>query len=334
MLTNWLIGAASRGVRATEGSRIRGRCGRCGRAAWCRSSTCSWAPVFVIELAGVEERLTWLRRPIVVWWCVWFVSTAGVGVLDRDQLHHRRPGHRRQHRDDHRGLSARLAALLLADQGVPRVRASARRAAVKRWVIVADARDERRDADPDAEPENRRFRLSPNGAEPGSIGLMNSGDGALGGHPFVVAHRGASADRPEHTVAAYELALQRGRRRRRVRRPADPRRPSGLRARPQGGPHVERHRAGQRDDAGAAARIRLRRLASQLAGRRQPRRHRAAHARRPRSRWCSTGTGRSRSSSRPSIRCATARWWRARCWRCCTGTASPRRRRPTCPARW
>jgi glycerophosphoryl diester phosphodiesterase len=29
-------------------------------------------------------------------------------------------------------------------------------------------------------------------------------------HPFVVAHRGASADRPEHTVAAYDLALQQG----------------------------------------------------------------------------------------------------------------------------
>ncbi|WP_162269048.1 glycerophosphodiester phosphodiesterase [Mycobacterium sp. VKM Ac-1816D] len=30
------------------------------------------------------------------------------------------------------------------------------------------------------------------------------------GHPFVVAHRGASAERPEHTLAAYELALQQG----------------------------------------------------------------------------------------------------------------------------
>lgn len=29
-------------------------------------------------------------------------------------------------------------------------------------------------------------------------------------HPFVVAHRGASADRPEHTRAAYELALREG----------------------------------------------------------------------------------------------------------------------------
>ena len=39
---------------------------------------------------------------------------------------------------------------------------------------------------------------------------MNSGDGTLAGHPFVVAHRGASGERPEHTLAAYELALQEG----------------------------------------------------------------------------------------------------------------------------
>lgn len=40
---------------------------------------------------------------------------------------------------------------------------------------------------------------------------MTSADGIpAGGHPFVVAHRGASADRPEHTLAAYELALQEG----------------------------------------------------------------------------------------------------------------------------
>jgi len=40
---------------------------------------------------------------------------------------------------------------------------------------------------------------------------MTSADGVhSGGHPFVVAHRGASAQRPEHTLAAYELALQEG----------------------------------------------------------------------------------------------------------------------------
>ncbi len=39
---------------------------------------------------------------------------------------------------------------------------------------------------------------------------MDSAGELLDGHPFVVAHRGASADRPEHTLAAYELALQEG----------------------------------------------------------------------------------------------------------------------------
>jgi glycerophosphoryl diester phosphodiesterase len=39
---------------------------------------------------------------------------------------------------------------------------------------------------------------------------MDSAGGALGSHPYVVAHRGASAERPEHTVAAYELALTEG----------------------------------------------------------------------------------------------------------------------------
>lgn len=34
--------------------------------------------------------------------------------------------------------------------------------------------------------------------------------GEDGRHPFVVAHRGASAARPEHTLAAYDLALQQG----------------------------------------------------------------------------------------------------------------------------
>lgn len=32
------------------------------------------APVFVIELASVEGRLSHLRRPIVVWWIVWVLS--------------------------------------------------------------------------------------------------------------------------------------------------------------------------------------------------------------------------------------------------------------------
>ena len=39
---------------------------------------------------------------------------------------------------------------------------------------------------------------------------MSTSDISRSGKPAVVAHRGASADRPEHTLAAYELALQEG----------------------------------------------------------------------------------------------------------------------------
>lgn len=34
-----------------------------------------WAPIFVLELAGRENRLAALRKPIVVWWLVWAAST-------------------------------------------------------------------------------------------------------------------------------------------------------------------------------------------------------------------------------------------------------------------
>lgn len=36
----------------------------------------AWAPVFVLELAAVEERLGWLRRRVVVWWLAWAASYA------------------------------------------------------------------------------------------------------------------------------------------------------------------------------------------------------------------------------------------------------------------
>jgi len=39
---------------------------------------------------------------------------------------------------------------------------------------------------------------------------MAAADDVLAEHPFVVAHRGASIERPEHTLAAYDLALQYG----------------------------------------------------------------------------------------------------------------------------
>src|SRR6266404_4520820 len=68
-------------------------------------------------------------------------------------------------------------------------------------------------------PHQPRTEANPNPNRPHQLSLkgrtrqhsrMNSGDGTLAGHPFVVAHRGASAERPEHTLAAYELALAEG----------------------------------------------------------------------------------------------------------------------------
>jgi hypothetical protein len=36
----------------------------------------AWAPIYVMELADVEARLRFLRRPITVWWLVWVAATA------------------------------------------------------------------------------------------------------------------------------------------------------------------------------------------------------------------------------------------------------------------
>jgi Domain of unknown function (DUF4328) len=75
VLTNWLI--ARRAAAFAHHRRED------PRSVWALRAGClvplvnlAWAPVFVIELADVEERLQWLRRPIVVWWIVWIFSTA------------------------------------------------------------------------------------------------------------------------------------------------------------------------------------------------------------------------------------------------------------------
>jgi len=35
-----------------------------------------WAPVYIIELAKIEDHYARVRRPIVVWWIAWIVSYA------------------------------------------------------------------------------------------------------------------------------------------------------------------------------------------------------------------------------------------------------------------
>ena len=106
LLTNWLI------ARRSSAFKHVGR--QEHRPLWALRAGClvplanlAWAPVFVLELASVEDKLDRLRRPIAVWWTVWVLSHRGVAVRHRDQLHQRRPGHRRQHRDDDRRLPDR-----------------------------------------------------------------------------------------------------------------------------------------------------------------------------------------------------------------------------------
>jgi hypothetical protein len=75
LLTNWLI--ARRSVAFEHVGREE------HRPLWTLRAGClvpfvnlAWAPVFVIELASVEDALARLRRPIAVWWAVWVLSTA------------------------------------------------------------------------------------------------------------------------------------------------------------------------------------------------------------------------------------------------------------------
>ena len=82
------------------------------------------------------------------------------------------------------------------------------------------------------------------------------------GRPLVFAHRGGADALPEHTLAAYLRALDDGADGARVRRPADPRRAPGLRARPPAQPHQQRPGPGQRQDPGRAGRAGLRLVAS------------------------------------------------------------------------
>jgi hypothetical protein len=74
VLTNWLI------ARRAAAFAYRGSADP--RPVWVLRLGCltpianlAWAPVFVIELAGIEDRLSWLRKPITAWWLVWVAST-------------------------------------------------------------------------------------------------------------------------------------------------------------------------------------------------------------------------------------------------------------------
>lgn len=113
-----------------------------------------WAPVFVLELARVEGRLTWLRTPIVVWWCGWwvsfFVSVFAVAT---------------SFTEDAQGIANNtvattiayliaLAALLLTVKMYRGFEHTAVDRPVKRWLIVPDESHAAEVEPPNDEPES------------------------------------------------------------------------------------------------------------------------------------------------------------------------------------
>jgi hypothetical protein len=106
-----------------------------------------YAPVFVLELASLEGRLTQLRRPIVVWWIIWVLSavvavwsvvgTVVVTFFATDS----------QHVADNTvittvGYLLALAALLLAARVFFGFEGGAESHHVRRWVVVASSGSE------------------------------------------------------------------------------------------------------------------------------------------------------------------------------------------------
>jgi hypothetical protein len=97
-----------------------------------------WAPVFVIELAGVEERLEWLRRPIVVWWIVWFFSTVVAGFSIATSFTQEPQGIADNTVTTIVAYLLGLAALLLAMKVFLGFERRPVEKPVRRWVIVRD----------------------------------------------------------------------------------------------------------------------------------------------------------------------------------------------------
>ena len=147
VLTNWLI--ARRAAAFAHHGRNE------PRTLWALRAGCLvpfvnlvWAPIYVMELAAVEDRLARLQRPVVVWWIVWVVSTA-VSVFSIATSFTR----------DAQGIADNtvtttvayllaLAALLLATQVFLGFERNPVERPARRWVIVAE------EAQPDSEPES------------------------------------------------------------------------------------------------------------------------------------------------------------------------------------
>lgn len=96
-----------------------------------------WAPVYVIELAKIEGRMSRLRSGIVAWWCVWTLATIVCGYSFATSFTRDAQGIADNTVTTAIAYLIGLAALVLASRvyfGFER--APVDRPAVKRWVLV------------------------------------------------------------------------------------------------------------------------------------------------------------------------------------------------------
>ena len=155
LLTNWLIAR-----RATAFKHV-GR--QEHRPLWALRAGClvpfanlAWAPVYVLELASVEDCLARVRRPIAMWWAVWVLSTA-VSVFSIAT----------SFTSDAQGIADNtvttivayliaMAALILLAKVLIGFESRPVEKPATRWVIVADqtADEEAQPRDADAESES------------------------------------------------------------------------------------------------------------------------------------------------------------------------------------
>ncbi|HEX2213615.1 MAG TPA: DUF4328 domain-containing protein [Mycobacterium sp.] len=152
VLANWLVGrrAAAFAHRGHEDPRsplqLRAGC-------LVPLANLAWAPVFVLELAAVEERLSWLRRRIVAWWLVWVASYA-VSILSIAT----------SFTQDAQGIADNtvtttvayllaLATLLLAAKVVLGFERQPVERPTKRWVVIPDD-EPAPDQEPTSKPES------------------------------------------------------------------------------------------------------------------------------------------------------------------------------------
>lgn len=113
-----------------------------------------WAPVYALELAGREDRLARLRKPIVVWWVVWVVATGAALFATATSW-----------TDDAQGIADNMVATvvayllgLAAVVAVARVVEGFEQRSMGRpahhWVVVPDGRDPAPAVTPEAVPSS------------------------------------------------------------------------------------------------------------------------------------------------------------------------------------